>query len=225
MWNEIRRRGPGQGLPLLGSPGTSLASCLSFLLPGEQDCTAPEQTDCTPSPLAWGTHMHSVRDWPVAATIRSQSLVSIGLPGGCDKLQSPQRWQPELFLEQHVVGEFPLGSGWGWVSWAGEVPYRAGLAPLPTPALAPRGHPDLQSPGTECSPSTLSQTDLPRASSQGPLCKVPGFVLPPAVGNPSPFPSPWRVCPASDQEASPRDLRHLGSEAPELGCTSVTTAT
>lgn len=48
--------------------GKSLTSCLSILLPGEQDWVIPE---CIPSPLAWGTHMNFPQDCPGAAAISS----------------------------------------------------------------------------------------------------------------------------------------------------------
>lgn len=183
---------------------------------------------CIPSLLAWDTHRHSLQDRPAAAAVRFQPPVSIRLPGNYDKFHSPQRWQPELFLEQPVVGEFPFGSSWGQESSAGEVPYRDRACP---PFLRRPWHREAtqvpRSPGTKCSPSTPGQADLLRAS-QEPLCKVPAFALPPAVGNLSPSPATWGCCCLCPGGCAQQVTRSQGQGAsdvwthrvPDLCCTS-----
>lgn len=130
------------------------------------------------------------------------------------------------------MGEFPFGSGGEPESWAGEVPYRGRANLLPSPALAQRGHPDpRRSRHHACIyPQPRAEQTFPRAS-QEPLCKVPAFALPPAVGNPSPFLATWGYCLCS-RECAQQMTRRQAQEtsrawaykAPDLGCTSVTTA-
>lgn len=202
VWSGFRRTGPGQALPLLCPwPRASLLpSGLNFLESkmGEQDRAIPEWTLVASQarPPASGTHRCSLLRL-VAAAIRFQSLVSSGLPGGSDKFLSPRRWQPELFLEQLVVGEFPFGSGWGRESWAGEVPCgdRAGPSSSTSPGTErPPRSPEV--PGLCEHLPFNSSRDLPGAP-QKPLCKVLAFALPPTVGSPSPSPATWgcSLCP------------------------------
>lgn len=94
---------------------------------GEQDRLVPEWTLLAFQ--AW-THPHSLQDCLVATTIKFQSLVSVGLAGGCDKFHSPQRWQPELFLEQRVVGEFSLAVAGDRRVGQGKSHTETGRAPL-----------------------------------------------------------------------------------------------
>ena len=149
-------------------------------------------------------------------------LVSSGLPGGSDKFLSPRRWQPELFLEQLVVGEFPFGSGWGRESWAGEVPCRDRAGPSSS-----------TSPGTERPPRSpevlgpcehLPFNPEPRPSRSSAEATLQGTGLCPAshCWDPLTLSShlgllslSLRVCLASDRETGPRDLWGL-----DLGCLS-----
>ena len=134
-----------------------------------------------------GVHTRPLQDCPVAAAVGFQSPVSTGLPGGCDKFHSPRRWQPELFLEQSVVGEFPFGSGWGRESWAGESPaQRQGRPPFLHPPWH-RGHPDPRG------PRRLTSTDLPWSFS-GATLQGTGLCPAPGREEPSLFPAARGCC-------------------------------
>ena len=228
VWSGFRRAGPGQVLPLLcpWPQARLLPSGLNFLESkmGEQDRAIPEWTlvasQARPQlrvhtgALKTGGHCHQI---PV--------LVSSGLPGGSDKFLSPRRWQPELFLEQLVVGEFPFGSGWGQESWAGEVPCRDRAGPSSS-----------TSPGTERPPRSpevlgpcehLPFNPEPRPSRSSAEATLQGTGLCPASHCRDPLTLSshlgllslsLRVCLASDRETGPRDPWGL-----DLGCLSAPT--
>lgn len=154
--------------------------------------------------------------------------MSSGLPGGSDKFLSPQRWQPELFLEQLVVGEFPFGSGWGWESWAGEVPCgdQAGPSSSTSPGTEkPPRSPEVLGP---CEHLPFNPEPTPSRSSSGAtlqgtgLCPASHCQEPLTLSSPLGLLSlPLRVCLASDREA----LETSGAwahRALDLGCLSAT---
>lgn len=101
-------------------------------------------SDGVPILLVWGTPMFSPR--PVAAAIRFPSLVSIGLPGGCDKFQSPQRRRWSYFWGSAWWGSFLLAVTGDGSLGQGKSRTETGPAPLPSAALAHGGHPGPQRP-------------------------------------------------------------------------------